>query len=131
MKLIGPSTRKYRDRGIALLERLDEATREQLFPALAQGESAIVMDVTAKSKQWFDKMPESPKPLPMLELAIVTSVSDAAKLEKGVAEFIDVARDGYKLAKEIHPDETPKMKIPKPVVTELDGGGKLYSLPAA
>jgi hypothetical protein len=120
---------EYRDRFVNLLERLDKATREQMFPALAGGECAVVMDVTAKSKQWFDKMPESPKPLPMLELAFVTSVSDAAKLEQGVSAYIHVAHDAYKLVQEIHPDDAPKVKIPKPVITEPEGAGKLYSFP--
>ncbi len=119
---------EYRDRGVALLERLDQATREQLFPALADGQSAFVMDVAAKSQQWFDRMPESPKPLPMLEMALVVSVSDAAKLRQGVKTYIDVARDAYKLMKEIH-DETPKIKLPKVKVSDLTGGGKLYVYP--
>jgi hypothetical protein len=88
----------------------------------------MVLDVTAMSQQWFDKMPESPKPLPMLEFALVTSVSDAAKLKQGIHDYINVGKDAYKLAKEIHPEDTPKMKLPKPVVTDIEGG-KLYSFP--
>ena len=95
---------------MALLERLDKANREHLFPALADGQGAFILDIAANSKQWFKKMPESPKPLPMLELAMVTSVSDAEKLRQGVATYIDVAHEAYKLAKEMHPDDMPKIK---------------------
>ena len=42
-----------------LLERLDKANREQLFPALADGQGAFVIDFTAKSQKWFEKMPPS------------------------------------------------------------------------
>jgi hypothetical protein len=72
---------------VALLERLDAANREHLFPALADGQGAFVMDLEAKSQKWFEQMPESPKPLPMFELALVSSVSDAEKLRKGVTNF--------------------------------------------
>ena len=101
---------EFRDRGIALLERLDKANREHLYPALADGQGAFVMDVAAKSKQWFNKMPESPKPLPMLEMAFVASVSDAEKLRQGVTAYIDVARDAYKLVKEINPDDDARSR---------------------
>ena len=120
---------EFRDRGVALLERLDEATREQLFPALADGQGAFVMDFTAKSKQWFKQMPEAEEPLPMLELAMVASVSDAEKLRQAVATYINVARDAHKLMKEIEPEDTPKFKLPKAKVSGLDGGGKLYVYP--
>lgn len=118
---------EFRGKGIALLERVDQANREYLLPALADGQGALVLDFTAKSQKWFDKMPESPKPLPMLEVALVTGVSDREKFREGVKSYIDVVRDGYKLAKEIKEDETPELKMPKPTVSELDGGGKLYT----
>lgn len=118
---------EFRDRGIALLERLDTANRELLFPALADGQGAIVLDFAAQSQKWFDKMPESPKPLPMLELAMVTSVSDRDKLREGVKTYIDVARDGYKLAKEMNPDEMPEFNLPKPTISDLEDNGKLYT----
>jgi hypothetical protein len=120
---------QFRDRGIALLERLDQANREQLFPALADGQNAMVIDFTAKSKKWFEKMPEATKPLPMLELALVAGVSDAEKLREGVKTYIDVVKEGYNLAKEIHEDDMPKLKIPTPTISELNDGGKLYTYP--
>jgi hypothetical protein len=120
---------QVRGRGVELLKRLDKANREQLFPAMADGQSAFVMDVAAKSQQWFDKMPESPKPLPMLEMALVTSVSDAEKLRQGVGALIDVAQDGYKLMQEIEPGELPDLDLPAPVISDISGGGKSYSYP--
>ncbi len=120
---------EYRKRGIALLERLDLANREYLYPALADGQAAFVLDFSAMSKQWFKRMPESPKPLPMLELGFAAGVSDAEKLRAGVSAYIDVARDAYKLAKEIHPHDMPDLKMPRATVSELSAGGKLYSYP--
>jgi hypothetical protein len=121
--------REIRKRAVVLLERLDKANREHLYPALADGQGAFVLDLEAKSKQWFKKMPESPKALPMLELAFVASVSDAERLRQGVAAYIDVAVETYKLIKEYSPKEMPELKLPKATVSELSGGGKLYSYP--
>jgi hypothetical protein len=120
---------KVRDQGIALLERLDTANREQMLPALADGQGALVVDFTAKSQKWFDKMPEAAKPLPMLELALVAGVSDAEKLREGLKTYLEVGKEAVKLAKEVHGEEAPDIKIPKPTVSELDGGGTLYTYP--
>jgi hypothetical protein len=117
---------EFRDRGVALLQRLDQANREHLIPAFADGQGAFVMDLAATSKQWFNQMPESPKPLPMLEIAFVASVSDAEKLRQGVTTYIDVARDAYKLAQEIEPKDVPDFELPKAKVSDRTGGGKLY-----
>lgn len=118
---------EIRTRIITMLERLDQANREHLYPALADGQGAFVLDLTATSKQWFDKMPESPTPLPMLELAFIAGVSDAERLRQGVSAYIDVARDAYKLIKELNPKKVPDLKMPKANVSELSVGGKLYS----
>jgi hypothetical protein len=118
---------KIRTRIVPLLERLDQANREQLYPALADGQGAFVMDLTATSKQWFDRMPESPTPLAMPELAFVAAVSDAERLRQGVSTYVDVAREGYKLIKEFNPKKVPDLKMPKANVSDISGGGKLYS----
>jgi hypothetical protein len=120
---------KVRDRVVALLQRLDTATREQLFPALAGGDGAVVIDITATSKKWFKDMPESPKPLPMLEVATANNVNDAEKLRLGVAAYYDVAKDAVKLAHEIEPDKTPEIELPAPKVSDISGGGKMYTYP--
>jgi hypothetical protein len=122
---------QYRDRGVALLERLDRANREHFIPALADGQSALVVDTAIQSKQWVRQMPESPKPLPMLELAIVCSVSDAEHLRQGIGEVVDVVEEAISLAREVNPEQIPDFEIPEPDRRELEGGGTLYvySLP--
>jgi hypothetical protein len=120
---------EIRKQAVVLLKRLDKANREHLYPALADGQGAFVLDADAHSKQWFKKMPESPKPLPMPEMAFAASVSDAERLRQGVAAYIDIAKDTYKLVKEFNPKEMPELKIPTAKVSELSGGGKLWSYP--
>ena len=109
---------EIRKKAIVLLERLDKANREHLYPALADGQGAIVVDVDARSKKWFDKMPESPKPLPMFELGFAGSVSDAEHLRQGVAAYIDIAVETYKLIKEYNPKEMPELKLPEANVSD-------------
>jgi hypothetical protein len=124
--------REYRDRIIALLERVDAANRDHLLPALSDGQDALVMDVSAKSKQWLERMPESPKALPIPELVFVVSVNNAEKLRQGVKEYLAVVQDAIKLMHEIDPDNAPDVELPEPEQRELEGGGKLYvySLPS-
>jgi hypothetical protein len=117
---------EFRDRIVALLGRIDAANRDQLLPALADGQDALVMDVSAKSKQWFEKMPESPKALPMPELAFVVRVTDAEKLRQGVREYVAVVRDAIKLMHEIDPENAPDVELPQPEQRDLPGGGDLY-----
>src|SRR6185295_3056795 len=120
---------EIRKKAIVLLERLDKANREHLYPALADGQGAFVLDVEAKSKKWFEKMPESPKPLPMFELGFTGAVSDAERLRQGVSTYIDVAVETYNLIREYNPKEMPEFKMPKANVSDLSGGGKLYTYP--
>src|SRR4051812_39287169 len=112
---------EIRKRAIVLLERLDKTNREHLYPALADGQGAFVLDLDAHSKQWFKKMPESPKALPMLEMAFAASVSDAERLRQGVASYIDVAVDTYNLVKEFNPKEMPELKVPTAKVSDIPG----------
>jgi hypothetical protein len=65
----------------------------------------------------------------MVELALAASVSDAEHLREGVAAYMEIARDAYRLLKEIHPQEMPDLKMPKATVSDLSGGGKMYSYP--
>jgi hypothetical protein len=120
---------QYRERGIGLLRRLDRANREHLVPAFQDGQTALVMDASAESKQWSEQMPESPKPLPMLELAIVSSVSDAENLRQGAVEYFKVVRDAVALAREIDPESVPEFKLPEPQRRSLDAGGSVYYYP--
>jgi len=120
---------QYRDRGIELLRRLDRVNREHLIPALEDGQWALVLDSSAQSKRWIDKMPESPKPLPMLEIAVVASVSDAEHLREGVAELFDIVRDTMALVRDIDPENVAEVELPEPEIRELENGRILYVYP--
>ena len=66
----------------------------------------------------------------MLEMAIVSGVSDAEKLREGVTTYIDVARKAYALTQEINPNDMPGTEAAQTRRrADLSGGGKLYSYP--
>ncbi len=118
---------EFRGRGIELLKRIDTANREQLLPALKAGQAALVLDAAAQGHQWFTQMPESPTPLPMLELGLVWSVSDAEKLRQGVKAYFGVVQDTITLLHEMNPDEVEEINLPDPRNHELSEGGAVYS----
>jgi hypothetical protein len=84
------------------------------------------MDTSAESKRWFRQMPESPKPLPMLEFAIVTGVSDAGELRKAMTEYFDIVGEAVEIVREQNPDDVPKFTLPESEKRELKGGGTAY-----
>lgn len=117
---------EHREEAVELLRRLNRTVREQLFPALADGQQAIVVDTAAPSAQWFDKMPPAKKPLPMLEIGASFRVSDAQKLREGVAELFDIASAAVSLLHEVEPDDVPAVDLPKPQVESSDDAS-IYS----
>jgi hypothetical protein len=120
---------ELREKGLPLLARIDRANREHLLPALADGERALVMDAAAVSNQWIAAMPESPQPLPMLEVGVVANVSDAEKLRHGVKEYFGVLKEAITLFQEVNPEDSPDFQLPEPQVRELGEGGTLYYYP--
>jgi hypothetical protein len=117
---------EIRERALPLLRRLDHTTRDHLIPALQDGQSALVMDTSAESKRWFRPMPESPKPLPMLEFAVLAGVSDDNELRQAMTEYFDIARDAIDVVRELNPDEVADFTLPEPQKRELEGAGTAY-----
>jgi hypothetical protein len=121
---------EYRDRIIELLRRLNEANREYLYPAFADNQGALVVDVSATGKQWVRHMPASPKPLPIIEMAVVATVSDAERLRQGAKEYFAVVRDAIALVREMNPEEAPDFELRKPQTRDIEGGTlHVYPLP--
>jgi hypothetical protein len=118
-----------REKAIELLRRFDQATRDHLIPALEDGQSAFVIDTAAESKRWLELLPESPKPLPMFEIAIVASVSDADELRAAMAEYFDIIGDAVALIRELEPEDAADFELPEPEKREIEGGGTLYVYP--
>lgn len=120
-----------REQALPLLARLDQANREQLLPALADGQGAIVFDASIADAEWCDFMSPADDALQMPNLALVYAVSDAAKLKAAASEYFNVAQEAIDAAHEEAPDEVPAFKIPQPLVNETSAGTTYsYELPA-
>jgi hypothetical protein len=113
-----------------LVERWLKASETMLMPATADHQSGIVIDARLASKQWHKALPSSDKPLPMLEPAVVFSVSDPALLKKAGAEYRSIINDAIAKLHEAAPDKIPDFQLPEPQSRELkDGTAFSYVLP--
>jgi hypothetical protein len=128
---------------VPLIKRSDEITRDELIPALQDGQGAWVLDAKMESRQWHFLMPPASEPLPMFEVAEVYGVSDAAKLKNAFANYGAVADDllkfGKKMVEEYQeelndmldgpaqalPALLLSMQVPTPKIRETDDG-QLY-----
>ena len=111
---------------LPLVKRWDEITRTLYLPALAEGQTGLVIDAKWKSKQWSKFLEETPAALPMLEIGIVIGISDADKLVKAVASYGRLAEEAVGVVRELVPLPIPELKIPPPDSVKKPGG-TLYS----
>ena len=117
---------QVRDRVLPLIKRFDKVTREQLLPALKDGQAAIVLDTKARSKQWQRELPTTRIELPMFELAIVCGVSDSAALKRAGAEYLSIAQEALDIVHVQFENEAVNIKIPQPIL-ESTSAGEIYS----
>ncbi len=118
---------KFMETARPLFVRLDKANRELLIPALADGQSAVVLDAKLTSKRFVKSLPATEKAMPMLEPAIVMGVSDAKLLKKAMSEYRAVANGLIDAARQIEGSEVPaNLEIPAPVETTVSAG-TIYS----
>ncbi len=116
-----------------LFRRVDAATGQMLLPALADGQAAFVLDAKLSSKQWLLMLPETPKPMPMVEPALVLGVSDAGLLVKACREYRAILNDAIARMRELVPfvPLPEDFKVPEPAEKKVAAGRLFfYSLPA-
>lgn len=111
---------------LPVLKRLDQVTEKKLLPALADGQTALVLDAKLFSKQWQALMPESPKPLPMLELALVCGVADAKLLREAFSDYRAGINELLAKVHELYPEVVPELQIPEPEKAKLPDGMLFY-----
>jgi len=126
-----PDDRKQAKQVIAALKplfaRADKATRHLLFPALADGQMAFLLDAKRTSKQLHTAMPAPAKPLPVPEPALVVGVSDAEKLQQALREYRLILNDVFDVLRNIEGADVPQwLKIPAPE-TVASTAGKIFA----
>lgn len=102
------------------LRKIDETMRTNLLPALADGQSGLIVDNKLVSTQWHRDMPSSPKPLPILEPALILGVSDRDKLVAAAIDIRQAFNDMAKVVHELDPDEIPSIHWPAPESKKID-----------
>lgn len=108
---------------LPLLLRFNVTMTTLIIPALADGQNGFVLDGKLASKKWHESFPESDKPLPILEPALLLGVSDADKLVKGGAELRQIFNDMYAAIRKLAKDEDiPEFQIPAPKDAKLKVG---------
>jgi hypothetical protein len=109
-----------------VLQELSDVTERLWLPALADGQQAVVLDSKWTSKQWHAALPQTERPMPLLELGIILGVSDRAKLEKALEGYRLGVNKLVKKAHELAPEgKIPELEIPPPKVETK--GGRTYA----
>lgn len=103
-----------------VMKRLDQTVRINFIPALSEGQSAFVIDNRLVSTQWHQALPTSKQPLPMLEPAILFSVTNREKLKQGAADVRSIFNDSMKLVQKLHPEDIPEIHWPAPESRKID-----------
>lgn len=108
-----------------LFKRFDRTTRENVLPALADGQLALVVDNKLHSKQWHRSMPAAKNPLPLLEPALVFGITDADKLQKGMGDYRSIVNDAIKVLRDHEVPVEDQVSWPAPKVQKA-GDATLY-----
>jgi len=114
-----------------LLVKLADAWETKVLPGL-NGEHGVVMSSgSLAAKQWAKEMPPSDVPLPLPEIASVSGVRDAAKLQDAVRDFFTVCDSLLDYVRTKDPNSVPaSYTIPRPSESKSDGGVKFgYPIP--
>ncbi|MFW6170401.1 MAG: hypothetical protein ACODAD_07925 [Planctomycetota bacterium] len=130
----GDAYEKLKGDLLPLIEQFGQVTRDNLVPAFADSQSALVLDAQSKSESWYEAMPPTETELPMLELGLVMGVSDANLVEKAFAEYFDIAQEALdKLheastgeLRDTFPQPIPAIELAKPATEQVEGGTVYY-----
>ena len=108
-----------------LVEKFHAITAGQFLPALADGESAFVLDARSSLKQLPPPLPVPVEPLPIPAPALVYGVSDAALLKQACGGYFALLQETADVLSRLFPEEIPAIMLPPPDERDVKGG-KLY-----
>jgi hypothetical protein len=109
------------DMVLPFVKKFDDITGNQFFPALGDGESALVIDAKWTSKQWHKDFDQGGKDLPMLEIGFVRTVKDSAKVLTALGGYRELANEIMEKAKQFGA-QAPEGGLPKPQSKKVSGG---------
>jgi len=104
-----------------LFGKLNITVKNNLLPALADGQNGFVLDNKLLSTQWHRDMPASATPLPILEPAILMGVSDSVKLRKAATELRSLFNDAVKEVRKTYGEDVPEVVWHAPESRVIEG----------
>lgn len=113
----------------ALAKKFDTVTTTLLYPATADGQSGFVVDGKWASKEWV-KGVAFDKEMPMLEVAILTGLSDSGKFVQAMNEYRKLINEAISEFGRIVPEANipPALEVPLPEKKAV-GNDALYFYP--
>ncbi|MBN2023650.1 MAG: hypothetical protein JW809_12765 [Pirellulales bacterium] len=112
-----------------ILERLDQANRELLIPAL-DGQFGFVVDGQLKSKQFLTTLPATEEAMPMAEPAFVLGLRDTERMRQALVEYWEILQDALDAAADVEPD-LAELVLPDPTPIETSEGMLYAFVPPA
>ena len=122
--------KQFADIAYPLLARADKVNRELLLPALADGQSALVIDGSLKAKKWLEQMPATTEETAIPMPALVLGVSDPAKLDKALGEYRLIANELMAKLRPLAPN-VPEIQLPPAEQKKQPDGSTVYYYPLA
>jgi len=115
-----------------LVEKFHTITGKQLLPALAEGQSAFVLDAKPTLAQLLPPLPPAAAPLPFPAPALVYGVSDAKLLKQACGAYLSLLQDVVNAANRLYPEQVPAITLSPPAERDVPGGKLyVYELPSA
>jgi len=113
----------------ALAKKFDTVTTTLLYPATADGQSGFVVDGKWASKEWV-KGVAFDKEMPMLEIGILTGLSDSGKFVQAMNEYRKLINEAISEFGRIVPEANipPALELPLPEKKAV-GNDALYFYP--
>jgi|688.fasta_scaffold02981_11 hypothetical protein len=116
-----------------LAERLVTTLRTKILPAVAEGQTALVVDGREKVERLQRAMPAAAEPLPIVAPAIALKLVDPKLFREGLSDLFALADDLVEEVRSLNPGSVPDdYRIPEPGKTKVDGGSLwTFAMPQA
>jgi hypothetical protein len=105
-----------------VVKKFDRAMRDLWLPALADGQSALVLDARVSTPMWGPELPPGHFPLAAPLPALVVSVKDADQLRAGIDAMRDVVNEAGKRLSDFDSTLFDEWKLEEPKSREFPGG---------
>jgi len=111
-----------------LWEKFVATTREKWQPAVANGQRAFV---AVEGEAISIPLPtgEKSEPLPTIEFALITGVSDKEKFLGAATDYYDLIDETAAVLHDVDPDAIPKWTVPRPKPVKGEEDLHYYALP--